>query len=180
MLHHAARGSAGATGIDDAGYILAADPGNPSSVSEEQLAQWRGEGVVEFPGHVDEIAKLLTMEQGKPVGEAKMEILAGADIIDWFAEEGKRAYGRVIPARADGVLQAVQAQAVLKSSRGALMWHGRDLRHFKRLISPPLQALLTAPGTAVLGRGLASIPAATAIMFCSQIPIWKKRSGYFF
>lgn len=56
----------------------------------------------------------------------------------------------------------VQAQEVLRSSRGALMWHGRDLRHFKRIISPPLQQLLTQPGTAVLGRGLASLPAETA------------------
>ncbi len=32
---------------------------------------------------------------------------------------------------------------MLKSSRGALMWHGRDLRHFKRILAPPLQQLLT-------------------------------------
>jgi succinate-semialdehyde dehydrogenase/glutarate-semialdehyde dehydrogenase len=53
----------------------------------------------------DMIAPLMTQEQGKPVGEAKMETLAAADIIDWFAEEGRRAYGRVIPARAEGVYQ---------------------------------------------------------------------------
>ena len=52
-----------------------------------------------------DIAKLMTLEQGKPVGEAKMEAIAGADIIDWFAEEARRAYGRVIPARAEGVMQ---------------------------------------------------------------------------
>ena len=52
-----------------------------------------------------EIAKLMTLEQGKPVGEAKMEAMAGADVIDWFAEEARRTYGRVIPARADGVVQ---------------------------------------------------------------------------
>src|SRR5262249_59768215 len=53
----------------------------------------------------DAIARLMTMEQGKPLAEAKMEVLAGADVIDWFAEEGRRAYGRVIPARAPGVYQ---------------------------------------------------------------------------
>ena len=37
----------------------------------------------------DEIAPLLTMEQGKPLAEAKMEALAGADVIDWFAEEAQ-------------------------------------------------------------------------------------------
>ena len=52
-----------------------------------------------------DIAKLMTLEQGKPVGEAKMEAMAGADIIDWFAEEARRTYGRVIPARAEGVMQ---------------------------------------------------------------------------
>jgi succinate-semialdehyde dehydrogenase / glutarate-semialdehyde dehydrogenase len=53
----------------------------------------------------DDVARLMTIEQGKPVGEAKMETLAGADVIDWFAEEGRRAYGRTIPARAAGVYQ---------------------------------------------------------------------------
>jgi succinate-semialdehyde dehydrogenase / glutarate-semialdehyde dehydrogenase len=53
----------------------------------------------------DEVATQMTMEQGKPRGEAKMETLAGADIIEWFAEEGRRTYGRTIPARADGVHQ---------------------------------------------------------------------------
>ncbi len=46
---------------------------------------------------VDAIARTLTMEQGKPVPEAKAEILHSADTFEWFAEEGKRAYGQVIP-----------------------------------------------------------------------------------
>ncbi len=53
----------------------------------------------------DAIARLMTMEQGKPVGEAKIEIMGSADVIDWFAEEGRRAYGRVIPNRVPGVYQ---------------------------------------------------------------------------
>jgi succinate-semialdehyde dehydrogenase/glutarate-semialdehyde dehydrogenase len=52
-----------------------------------------------------DIAKLMTLEQGKPVAEAKMEAIAGADVIDWFAEEARRVYGRLIPARAEGVYQ---------------------------------------------------------------------------
>jgi succinate-semialdehyde dehydrogenase/glutarate-semialdehyde dehydrogenase len=55
----------------------------------------------------DDIAKVLTQEQGKIVAEAKLEIMSGADIIDWFAGEGQRAYGRIIPARADGVRNMV-------------------------------------------------------------------------
>jgi succinate-semialdehyde dehydrogenase / glutarate-semialdehyde dehydrogenase len=53
----------------------------------------------------DAIAPLMTQEQGKPLAEAKGEVLAGADVIDWFAEEGRRAYGRIIPARAPGIYQ---------------------------------------------------------------------------
>lgn len=53
----------------------------------------------------ENIARLMTTEQGKPLVEARLEILGSADVIDWFAEEGRRAYGRVIPARAAGVYQ---------------------------------------------------------------------------
>jgi succinate-semialdehyde dehydrogenase/glutarate-semialdehyde dehydrogenase len=60
----------------------------------------------------DDIARLMTLEQGKPVGEAKVETLAAADIIDWFAEEARRAYGRVIPARAEGIYQLVVKEPV--------------------------------------------------------------------
>ncbi len=54
---------------------------------------------------------------------------------------------------------------MLKSSRGALMWHGSNMRHFRRLLPPPLQQLLTSPaadGTAVLGRGVAAMPGEVA------------------
>lgn len=53
----------------------------------------------------DRIAVLMTREQGKPLDQAKGEVLAGADIIDWFAEEARRTYGQIIPARAAGVMQ---------------------------------------------------------------------------
>jgi succinate-semialdehyde dehydrogenase/glutarate-semialdehyde dehydrogenase len=60
----------------------------------------------------DDIARIMTVEQGKPIAEAKGETLAAADVIEWFAEEGRRAYGRVIPARADGVMQIVVREPV--------------------------------------------------------------------
>src|SRR5438445_2527130 len=50
----------------------------------------------------DAIARTLTMEQGKPLAEAKAEILHSADTFEWFGEEGKRAYGQVIPNSAAG------------------------------------------------------------------------------
>jgi succinate-semialdehyde dehydrogenase/glutarate-semialdehyde dehydrogenase len=58
------------------------------------------------------VAPLLTQEQGKTLGEAKGEVLAGADVIDWAAEEARRAYGRVIPSRAEGVYQLVIKEPV--------------------------------------------------------------------
>jgi succinate-semialdehyde dehydrogenase / glutarate-semialdehyde dehydrogenase len=50
----------------------------------------------------DKIARDLTMEQGKPIPEAKAEVLHSADTFEWFAEEGKRAYGQIIPNSAPG------------------------------------------------------------------------------
>ncbi|WP_454915654.1 NAD-dependent succinate-semialdehyde dehydrogenase [Xanthobacter sediminis] len=60
----------------------------------------------------DAIAGLMTLEQGKPLHEARAETLSAADVIDWFAEEGRRAYGRVIPARASGIYQLVIKEPV--------------------------------------------------------------------
>lgn len=47
--------------------------------------------------HTDELARIMTCEQGKPLAEAKGEVAYGASFIQWFSEEGKRAYGRTIP-----------------------------------------------------------------------------------
>src|SRR5438309_9823560 len=51
---------------------------------------------------IDAIARTLTTEQGKPLAESKAEVLHSADTFEWFAEEGKRAYGDVIPQSAPG------------------------------------------------------------------------------
>lgn len=45
----------------------------------------------------DDLAVILTSEQGKPLAEAKAEIIYGAGFIEWYAEEGKRLYGETIP-----------------------------------------------------------------------------------
>ena len=55
----------------------------------------------------DAIATILTQENGKPLAEAKIETMAAADIIEWFADEGMRVYGRVVPARNLAVRQLV-------------------------------------------------------------------------
>lgn len=53
----------------------------------------------------EKVARLMTIEQGKPLYEALLEVRTAADVIEWFAEEARRTYGRVIPARAEGIYQ---------------------------------------------------------------------------
>ncbi|MGF1721897.1 NAD-dependent succinate-semialdehyde dehydrogenase [Vibrio kyushuensis] len=47
--------------------------------------------------NADDLARIMTLEQGKPLAEAKGEVMYGASFIQWFAEEGKRTYGETIP-----------------------------------------------------------------------------------
>lgn len=51
--------------------------------------------------NVDDLATILTAEQGKPLAEAKGEVLYGASFIEWFAEEARRSYGDVIPGQSE-------------------------------------------------------------------------------
>jgi len=60
----------------------------------------------------DDIARALTTEQGKPLLQARLEVLSAADMTEWFAEEGRRIYGRVIPARAEGIYQLALREPV--------------------------------------------------------------------
>ncbi|MCC7461194.1 MAG: NAD-dependent succinate-semialdehyde dehydrogenase [Gammaproteobacteria bacterium] len=60
----------------------------------------------------DAIARLMTMEQGKPLAEAKGEVLMAGDTIEFFAEEGKRIYGRLVAPRAMNVQQMVLKEPV--------------------------------------------------------------------
>ena len=57
-------------------------------------------------------AGLMTREQGKPLTEARLELAAAADILDWTANEGLRAYGRVIPSRQSGTRQMTLKEPV--------------------------------------------------------------------
>ena len=47
----------------------------------------------------DAISKIMVLEQGKVYPEARAEVITSADIIDWYAEEGRRSYGRIVPGR---------------------------------------------------------------------------------
>ncbi len=60
----------------------------------------------------ENIAQNLTREAGKPLAEARMEIGAAVDVLRWYAEEGKRAYGRLVPPRVPGMRQMVIREPV--------------------------------------------------------------------
>src|SRR3954451_8724170 len=60
----------------------------------------------------DNIAQIMTQEQGKVLAESRGEVLVTADIIEWFAEEGRRSYGRIVPGRLKGVRQLVVQEPV--------------------------------------------------------------------
>ena len=47
--------------------------------------------------HADDLARIMTAEQGKPLAEARGEVIYGASFIEWFAEEAKRVYGETVP-----------------------------------------------------------------------------------
>ena len=109
--------------IGTVAHASKADLDEALAAAEKGFAQWKKVSAFEraklmrkaadiLRSRAEDIARLMTMEQGKPVGEAKLETLAAADVIDWFAEEAHRAYGRVIPARAEGVYQLVVKEPV--------------------------------------------------------------------
>ncbi|WP_131112245.1 NAD-dependent succinate-semialdehyde dehydrogenase [Sulfuricystis thermophila] len=62
--------------------------------------------------HADDLALLMTSEQGKPLAEARGEVLYAASFVEWFAEEAKRAYGDVIPQTIAGQRLLVLKQPV--------------------------------------------------------------------
>ena len=62
--------------------------------------------------NADDLGMLMTLEQGKPFPEARGEVRYGASFIEWFAEEGKRAYGDIIPPHMPGNRLLVQKQSI--------------------------------------------------------------------
>jgi succinate-semialdehyde dehydrogenase/glutarate-semialdehyde dehydrogenase len=109
--------------IGEVPHATTADLDRALAAAEKGFADWRKVPAFDryklmrkaadiLRSRADEIAAIMTMEQGKPLVEARLETLAGADVIDWFAEEGRRAYGRVIPARGEGIYQLVVKEPV--------------------------------------------------------------------
>lgn len=79
--------------IDAAARALPAWSGKTAKERAQILRKWFDLMVAE----TESLAHLMTSEQGKPLAEARGEVAYGAAFVEWFAEEGKRAYGKTIP-----------------------------------------------------------------------------------
>ena len=103
-----------ATAADLDAALEAADKGFKlwSRVSPYERAKVLRKAAELIRDRAEQIATAMVLEEGKPLAEARMEVMGSADQFEWFAEEGRRAYGRVIPARAEGVRQMVIKQPV--------------------------------------------------------------------
>ncbi|WP_456734177.1 NAD-dependent succinate-semialdehyde dehydrogenase [Bradyrhizobium sp. USDA 3364] len=114
-----------ATGEDIADVVRcsASDMGLAIAAADQSFAAWRGllparRGAILrswaalMRNHSEELAVLVTSEQGKPLQEARQEIAYGAGFLDWFAAEGERAYGETIPSHKVGSLLQVRMQPI--------------------------------------------------------------------
>ncbi len=95
--------------LGDVADLAAADTRIAVQAADKAFSDWRQRSAQERAGILrdwsglirenrDELARLITLEQGKPLAESYGEISYGASFIDWFAEEARRVYGDVIPA----------------------------------------------------------------------------------
>ncbi|HEV7720690.1 MAG TPA: NAD-dependent succinate-semialdehyde dehydrogenase [Iamia sp.] len=101
----------------------AADLDEALAAAERGFAAWRSTSAHErskvmrraaalLRDRAEEVSRLMTLEQGKPLAQAAGEVAGGAETIEWMAEEGRRAYGRLVPSRDDAVQQMVVRQPV--------------------------------------------------------------------
>ncbi|MBY4599480.1 NAD-dependent succinate-semialdehyde dehydrogenase [Ottowia caeni] len=138
------------------------------AAAERGFATWRATPAIERSAvmrraagllreRADSIATLMTQEQGKPLAEARVEVLSAADIIEWFAEEGRRAYGRIVPPR-----NLAADQRVLKEPVGPVAaftpWNF-PINQVVRKVSAAL-----ATGCSILVKGPEETPASPAAL----------------
>src|ERR1700733_1154808 len=111
-------GGAGEDGINPATekplahlpHASAADIDRALDAAKKGFAIWRAVSAYDrakimrrpaelMPERYDAISKILVLEEGKAYAEARAEVITSPDIIEWYAEEGRRAYGRIVPGR---------------------------------------------------------------------------------
>ena len=104
-------------------HASASDLDEALAAAEKGFETWRGmtalarQAIINkacdiLMADIDTHARNLTMEMGKPVGEAKIEMWLGIDVLRWYGEEGKRAYGRIVPSRIPGARQMVMKEPI--------------------------------------------------------------------
>ena len=104
-------------------HASAADLDNALQASLEGFKAWRAVPAVDrqiimekaarlMEDRKDQMAENLTKEMGKPLTEAKLELDFVINVTRWYAEEGKRAYGRLVPSRVPGMRQLVMKEPV--------------------------------------------------------------------
>ena len=95
--------------LADVADLGEAETGRAIAAAETAWPQWRALAAKQrgailrhwfdlITEHQEDLARLMTAEQGKPLAEARGEVVYGASFVEWFAEEAKRLYGDVIPA----------------------------------------------------------------------------------
>ena len=165
--------------IGDLPHASKADLDEALESNAEAFKSWRNEAplnrqkIIEnacriLENRSNEVAENLTKEMGKPLAEAKGELAIGLDVLRWYGEEGKRAYGRIVPSRMPGM-----SQTVLKDPIGPVIafvaWNF-PVMNVVRKVGGALAAGCTitikpseeTPGTAIaIGRALmeAGLPA---------------------
>ena len=165
--------------IGDLPHASKADLDEALESNAEAFKSWRNEAplnrqkIIENACRILEsrsnvVAENLTKEMGKPLAEAKGELAIGLDVLRWYGEEGKRAYGRIVPSRMPGM-----SQTVLKDPIGPVIafvaWNF-PVMNVVRKVGGALAAGCTitikpseeTPGTAIaIGRALmeAGLPA---------------------
>jgi succinate-semialdehyde dehydrogenase/glutarate-semialdehyde dehydrogenase len=104
-------------------HATAADLDHALEAAARGFALWRSVTAVErgkvikraadlVRERIETISLAMTLEQGKPLAESRGEVAYAADVIEWYAEEGRRAYGRIVPSRAPGVRLMVEQEPV--------------------------------------------------------------------
>jgi succinate-semialdehyde dehydrogenase/glutarate-semialdehyde dehydrogenase len=103
----------------------------------------------------DDIARIMTLEQGKPLAEARQEVLATAELTEWLAEEGRRIYGRIVPSRVPNtrtlvIHEPIGPVAAFSPWNFPCMMPGRKIAHALAAgCSIVLKPAEETPGTAV-------------------------------
>jgi succinate-semialdehyde dehydrogenase/glutarate-semialdehyde dehydrogenase len=109
--------------LDELTHASARDLDDALAAVERGFRVWRAtpaaarqrvlmQGVQNLRAQREAIARLLTLEQGKPLAQARMEVDVAADMVQWYAEQAKRVYGRILPAPQPGADYEVRKEPV--------------------------------------------------------------------